>query len=184
MPTSSLTGMNFPNEMNLTGKNEYRNPISNKMLILKKYILTNYILPLYSEQWDVLNTNKFLIDENIMQLEKYLKMYKTDDLLSLVELLKILKIVIDKNEMLFGIESKMQGQKVDKNSVVNMVYRTTKIRLMPEYEIYHHIIGKPNMKLKETYREDIIRDIKSLMIQERITFEQIKQFITQKYVIS
>jgi hypothetical protein len=175
----NLTGMNNSNEMNLTGKNEYVNPISNKLKILKKYILTNYILPLYSEQWDILNRNKFLMDETIRQIEKYVTMYKTEDLLAFLELMKILKIVIDKNEFIIALESK--HQKYDKNNIVNMVYKTTKIRLMPEYEIYHHIIGKPNRKLDEDYNEEIMHDIRRLMVQERITFDKIHETILQKY---
>ncbi len=177
--TSCLTGFNGTNQMNLTGKILDTNPFSNKIKTIKTHILTNFILPLYSEQWDILNKNKYLIDQNITQLEKYLKMYKTNDLLSFVELLKILKIVIDKNETLFGLESKKQT--MDKNGVINMVYRTTKIRLKPEYEIYHIILGKPDMKLKEKYMEEVLIDIRNLMSKERITFEQIQQYINNKY---
>ena len=70
---------------------------------------------------------------------------------------------------------------MDKNGVINMVYRTTKIRLKPEYEIYHIILGKPDMKLKEKYMEEVLIDIRTLMSKERITFEQIQQYINNKY---
>lgn len=179
MTTSTLTGIVCHNEMNLTGTKLIST--FSKLTHLRTHIVANYILPLYSEQWDVLNTNKFLIDENIRQLERYYNMYKTDDLLSFVELLKILKIVIDKHSLLFEYESKLQSSSIDKNSVVNMVYKTTKIRLMPEYDIYHSIVGKPDIKQNESYNDAILQDIRRLMVQERITFEKIRSYITQTY---
>lgn len=172
----NLTGMNNSNELNLTGKNNQVSTIPVKMKIIKTHILKNFVIPLYSEQWDVLNKNKFLIDENIKQLEKYYKMYKLDDLLLFLELLNVLKIVIDKNEVLKDLENK-HNAKYDKNNIINMVYRTTKIRLIPEYEIYNYIIGKPNRKLNQTYDETIINDIKQLMKQEGITYDKIQEKI-------
>ena len=172
----NLTGINNINELNLTGKNSQIVTIPSKIKILKKHVLKNFVIPLYSEQWDILNKNKLLIDENIKQIEKYYKMYKLDDLLSFLELLNILKIVIDKNEIVKDLENK-NNTKYDKNNIINMVYRTTKIRLIPEYEIYNYIIGKPNRKLNETYDETIINDIKHLMSQQGITYDKIQEKI-------
>ena len=171
----NLTGINNTNELNLTGKNEQLLNIPSKIKMLKKHILKNFIIPLYSEQWDILNKNKFLIDENIKQLKNYYKIYKLDDLLSFLELLNILKIVIDKNEILNDLENK--HVKREKNNIINMVYKTTKIRLMPEYEIYNYIIGKPDRKLNEKYDEKIINDIKHLMTQQGITYDTIEEKI-------
>lgn len=171
----NLTGINNINEINLTGKNNQVSTVPSKIKILKKHILKNFVIPLYSEQWDTLNKNKLLIDENIKQLEKYYKMYKLDDLLSFLELLNILKIVIDKNEIVKELENK--NVKHEKNNIINMVYRTTKIRLIPEYEIYNYIIGKPNRKLNETYDETIINEIKHLMSQQGITYDKIHEKI-------
>ena len=98
-----------------------------------------------------------------------------DDLLSFLELLNILKIVIDKNEIMIDLENK--NVKREKNNIINMVYRTTKIRLIPEYEIYNYIIGKPDRKLSETYDEKIINDIKQLMSQQGITYDKIEEKI-------
>ena len=58
--TINLTGMNGSNKLNLTGKTECLNPIINKMNILKKNIIKNYILPVYSDKWDVLIKNSLL----------------------------------------------------------------------------------------------------------------------------
>lgn len=63
--TINLTGMNNNNKINLTGKTDSSNKPAIKLNNFKKYVLTNYIIPLYSEQWDILNNNILLIDETI-----------------------------------------------------------------------------------------------------------------------
>ena len=60
-----------------------------------------------------------------------------------MELLKVLKILIAKNELLTDLEER--SKKIyDKNNIINMVYKTTKIHILPEYEIYNLVIGKPD----------------------------------------
>jgi hypothetical protein len=174
----NLTGYNDHNELNLTGKTDIRNSYSFKIQNLKKYILTNYVIPLYSEQWNILNNNKLLIDETIKQINIYYKLYKLDELNMFLELLKILKMLVNKNELLIDLEDKTK-RKIDKNNIINMVYKTTKIQILPEYEIYNSIIGKPNKK--EPYNENIIYDIKKLISKENITYDKIKEYISTKY---
>jgi hypothetical protein len=177
--TINLTGKNDRNEINLTGKNDTKSSPNYKINNLRKYILTNYIIPLYSEQWQIINNNKLLIDETINKINIYYKLYKLDDLAIFLELLKILKILIDKNDMLNDLKDKTQ-RSYDKNSIISMVYKTTKIRILPEYELYNSIIGKPN---KQTpYNEDIIHDIKILMSRYNITYDAINEYIHKKYM--
>lgn len=177
--TINLTGKNDRNEINLTGKMDNKTSPNYKINNLRKYILSNYIIPLYSEQWQIINNNKLLIDETINKINIYYKLYKLDDLSIFLELLKILKILIDKNDMLNDLKDKTQ-KSYDKNSIISMVYKTTKIRILPEYELYNSIIGKPN---KQTpYNEDIIRDIKILMSRSNITYDAINEYIHKKYI--
>jgi hypothetical protein len=176
--TINLTGMNNNNKINLTGKTDSSNSPAIKLNNLKKYVLTNYIIPLYSEQWDVLNNNILLIDETIKKIDKFYKTYKLDELNFILELLKIIKILIDKNELIFNLEDKTK-KILNKNNIINMVYKTTKIQILPEYEIYNSMLGKPNKK--EPYNENIINDIKSLMTKETITYDKIKDYIDKKY---
>ena len=144
--------------MNLTGKTETNvNSNSYKIRQLKKYILNNYVIPLYTEQWDILNNNKLLLDGTISQINTYYKLYKLEELNMFLELLKVLKILITKNELVTDLEERAK-RIYDKNNVINMVYKTTKIRILPEYEIYNTILGKPPKK--EPYNADIINDIK------------------------
>jgi hypothetical protein len=122
----------------------------------------------------------FLIDTLQKSIIGFYKKYKLDELLIYSELLKVLKILIDKHNLLEETESKIINKR-DPNQVVNMIYKTTQIRLLPEYEIYNSIIGKPNRKSNESYNESIISDIKQLLTQEKITFSKIQDFLEKKY---
>jgi hypothetical protein len=76
----------------------------------------------------------------------------------------------------------MTGKR-DPNDVVTMVYKTTMIQLLPEYEIYNSILGKPKREKNQSYNQDIINDIKNLMMSlENINYNKIKEFIEKKYV--
>jgi hypothetical protein len=177
--TINLTGINYHNHINLKGDNS--NLMSKpcyKINQLKTYIVKNYLIPLYSEQWQIINNNKLLIDETINKINIYCKLYKLEELTLFLELLKIIKILIEKNDLLKDLEDKTKNV-YDKNSVINMVYKTTKIRILPEYEIYNSILGKPTKT--NPYNDTIINDIKNLMIQPNITYDKIEKYICDKY---
>jgi hypothetical protein len=174
----NLTGNNEFNKMNLTGIINSSVSSSLKINNLKKYILANYIIPLYSEQWVVLNNNKLLIDKTIKQINNYYKLYKLDELIIFLELLKIIKIAVNKHDLLSDLEDRT-NVKFDKNNIISMVYRTVRIQILPEYEIYNSILGKPEKG--ETYNENIINDIKVLIVKESITYDKISDFIKRKY---
>ncbi len=176
--TINLTGMNNRNELSLTGKTDIIVSPSNKINHLKKYILSNYIIPLYSEQWQIINNNKLLIDETIKQINNYYKIYKLEELAIFLELLKVLKMLVEKNALLNELENKT-NRLYDKNNIINLVYKTTKIRILPEYELYNSIIGKPTKK--NPYNEDIVNDIKLLMVRPNVTYDMISEYILKKY---
>jgi hypothetical protein len=176
----SLTGNNEINKINLTGSVNSNMNNSIKIHNLKKYILANYIIPLYSDQWIILNNNKLLIDRTIKQINDYYKLYKLDELIIFLELLKIIKILINKNDLLVDLEDKTTSIKFDKNNITSMIYKTTRIQLLPEYEIYNSIVGKPE-RGGDNYNEDIISDIKKLIIKDTITYDKISDFIKKKY---
>ena len=93
-------------------------------------------------------------------------------------MLKIIKILFNTNDLLIDLEDKTKS-KYDKNNIINMVYKTTKIQILPEYEIYNSIIGKPNKK--EPYNENIINDIKIMISKENITYDKIEEYLLKKY---
>ena len=68
-----------------------------------------------------------------------------------------------------------------KEQIISMVYRTTMIKLKPEYELYDAILGKENRDANKNYKEDIIKDIQKQMILENTDFQKIKEYITNKY---
>jgi hypothetical protein len=76
------------------------------------------------------------------------------------------------------LEKKLYGGTKD---VSTLIYKTTMIRLKPEYEIYDVILGKPNRKFNEIYNDFIIKDIERMLTIENINFNQIKEIITNKY---
>lgn len=176
--TINLTGNNCENKLTLTGELNTSLKPSCKIASLKKYILANYIIPLYSEQWQMINNNRILIDKTINQAVNYHKMYKLDELTVYIELLNILKILFTKSDIISDLESKI-SQSYDKTNIINMVYKTTKIQILPEYEIYNSVIGKPVKPL--TYNDDIIKDIKVLLLNPTTTYDKISEFLKNRY---
>jgi hypothetical protein len=180
----NLTGINHSNENNLTGKNDIKSvAFIYKIESLKTRIINNYLVPLFSKQWNVLNENIFFVDKHKDLLEKYYKTYQLSDLLVYIELIKILKMLVDEHNLLIDSEKQLNNIK-DPNDVVNMIYKTTMIRLLPEYEIYNSILGRPKRELSQKYNEEIIEDIKKMMTNEKITFNKIKEFIKNKYLFN
>lgn len=179
MSSHNLTGFNKIHKITLSGKNEvlYNNP-SYKIKLLKDNIINTYLVPLFSKQWNILNENIFFIDYYSQQLISFYKTYKLDELLVYIELLKILKLLLDKHNLLIDVESQHK-MKQDPNEVVSMIYKTSMIRLLPEYEIYNSILGRPK---REGYNEDAIIDIKKYIQLENISFLKIKDYIESKYV--
>jgi hypothetical protein len=51
------------------------------------------------------------------------------------------------------------------------------IKLLPEYEIYNSILGKPKRELNQIYDQQIIEQIKEMLTQDNITFYKIKEYI-------
>ena len=66
------------------------------------------------------------------------------------------------------------------NEVMSMVFKTSMIRLLPEFEIYDSILGKPSRELNEKYDENIINHIRRLLGHDDITYHKIKEFIVSK----
>ena len=180
--THNLTGCNKINKITLTGKNDRMyNKTSYKIKLLKDNIINTYLVPLFSKQWDILNENVFFIDHYLQQLTAFYKTYKLDELLVYIELLKILKLLLDKHNLLIDVESQHK-MKRDPNEVVSMIYNTSMIRLLPEYEIYNSIFGRPKRENNESYNELAIMDIKKCIQLENTTFQKIKDYIEQKYI--
>ena len=177
MTTHSLTGFNNINLHNLSGKPlsiGYETSPSCKINGFKKQVVSDYIVPLFSRQFDILKENTLLIDKIYNNLILFYNKYKQPELLAYAQLLKVIKLLVDKQNLL-DVSEKNQSNTSEPNKIVNMVYKTSMIRLLPEYEIYNSIIGKPN---KSSYDENIINEIKRLLKEENISYTKIKTIIT------
>ena len=117
--------------------------------------------------------NIFLIDEIVNKINYYYELYKINELLVYIELLKVLKILIDNYKLLESYNATSNGKR-DKNEVMSMVFKTSMIRLLPEYEIYDSILGKPKREFGESYDQTIINHIKNLLTFDDITYHKIK----------
>jgi hypothetical protein len=183
-PGNNLTGINYyGNESNLSGKYGYNyiyNPNSKNLKLkkLKERILNNYLIPLVSKQWSVLKENIFFIDEIQHKINYHTDIYKHDepDLVPYREMLKVFKVLIEKQKLLEDYDEKMNGKR-ESNEIMTMVFKTSMIKLLPEYEIYDSIFGKPKRDLNEKYDDDIINTIKSLLKEDDITYKKIKDHI-------
>jgi hypothetical protein len=176
-----LTGKNDLNKINLLGKNKRTKDIPHEIQKIKIRILNLFILPILSKQWLKFQENLFLLDQLKEKIDKYYQRYKIEDLLLYKDLLDIFGILVEQHIQLEDMENKMYGKDSD-NQIISMIYRTTMIKLKPEYELYNSIIGKPKREENKSYNEDIISDIQKYMVVENITYQMIKDLISNKYL--
>jgi hypothetical protein len=113
MSTNNLTGINKINEFSLTGKSFiYQQQTNNtKIKKIKIRILNDYLIPVMTKQWEVLNNNIFFIPSLHEKCEQYYKKTKSDELLVYIQLLKILQILIDNHNLLIEKDGKITGKK-------------------------------------------------------------------------
>ena len=175
--THTLNGTDEINFLNLKGTTIcQKQPISLKIKRIKQQILEHYLVPIFSNNFEILNQNLFLVDKIQKNLTSYYNTYKLDELSIYIELLKIVKILSENNKLVQDYENK-SNKKLNANEVSSIFFKTTKVRLLPEYEIYDSIIGKPKKELNEKYNFEIIQYIEQLMRTENITYNIIKQQI-------
>ena len=182
---NNLSGVNiYGNNLNLLGKYGYNynynySSTNIKIKKLKERILNNYLIPLVSKQWNVLKENIYFIDEIQNKIKYHNDIYKQDEpeLVAYNEMLKVFKVLIEKQKMLEDYDKTMNGKR-DSNEIMTMVFKTSMIKLLPEYEIYNSIFGKPKRELNEKYDDDIISKIKELLKEDDITYKKIKDYVT------
>ena len=182
---NNLSGVNvYGNNLNLLGKYGYNynynySSTNIKIKKLKERILNNYLIPLVSKQWNVLKENIYFIDEIQNKIKYHNDIYKQDEpeLVAYNEMLKVFKVLIEKQKILEDYDKTMNGKR-DSNEIMTMVFKTSMIKLLPEYEIYNSIFGKPKRELNEKYDDDIISKIKELLKEDDITYKKIKDYVT------
>lgn len=179
-----LTGKyNLNNCHNLLGKTIHSGQcISDEIKKLKEKILNNYLIPLYTKQWSKLNQNLFFCERIKKKLNHYHNVYKSYDLLAYIDLLKVIQILFEKFKSA-ETESNNHITSGKKSELASIVYKTSRVKLLPEYEIYDSILGKPKRELKEKYNDMIIDEIKGLLLLDNIDYDTIKNHLS-KYIMS
>ena len=125
-----------------------------------------------------------MLDQWKEKIDFYYKCFKIEELLVYKDILYILDVFMQQYTQLEDMEKKLYGTSSSagsKEQIISMVYRTTMIKLKPEYELYDAILGKENRDANKNYKEDIIKDIQKQMILENTDFQKIKEYITNKY---
>ena len=179
--TNSLNGKTN-NRFQLSGKPEKKNNnfILNKIQVLKVKILNDYLIPLYSKQWNILKENMFFIHDIQKKINNFNLNYKLPELAVYLDLLKIMIMFMDNYNFLQFQEENIGKHGTSGNSsneFMNVFFQTAMIKLLPEYEIYNSILGKPKRELNQIYDQQIIEQIKKMLTQDNITFYKIKEYI-------
>jgi hypothetical protein len=177
--TSSLTGKNVKNNISLHGTNYYNsNNIPLEVQNIKINIFNNLIIPLLSKKWNVLKENIIFLDNTKKKIDYYYETYNMNDLIIYKDLLHVIELMICEHYQLEDLERKMFG---NKNELSSMVYKTTMVRLKPEYELYDIILGIPNKNNNEKYNESILNDIANRLSLDDMNFNRMKEYIIIKY---
>lgn len=178
--TLSLTGGNKYNLLNLTGKGvDCQRNIPEDIKKIKILILNQLLMPLISKQWDILNENLICLERAKRKINYYYDMYKMDDLIIYKEIIRAFEYMISEHRQLEDLEKKMYGG--GSEDVTTMIYKTTLIRLKPEYEIYDMILGRPDRTKNEKYNDLIIKEIAKLLTYDSMHFNKIRDIIRGKY---
>ena len=184
----SISGKNNYNENNLLGKSKYvcKPPKSlNEIKKIKIRILNNYLIPLYKKQWKKLQENLFFLPKIKEKINVYKDFSNFEDLQLYIDLIQLLEIIIEKEKL---IEKQEQNMKMRFTSTIEnnspegmaMMVQLTTIRLLPEYELYHSLFGKPKKETKETYDTQKINTIKKLLEIENMDYQQMKEHFFKK----
>jgi len=180
--TQSLSGKNYGREAfwNLMGKREResRRPTI-EMMKLKSKIIQLFLLPLISKQWGQLYENRFFLENIKAKVEYYYRTHGWEDLLLYRDILRALDLVMTEHMQLEDLEKKIHSRQGEE--FTSIVYKTTMIRLKPEYELYDTIFGKPKREKDQAYSEAILSCIRRLLNQENITFSQIQEQLIQQF---
>jgi hypothetical protein len=181
--TLSLSGKSIKNSssLNISKNNTKIMTTENiKLKQLKIQLLNLYILPLIENNFDVLIQNICFLDKMHDNIDYYEKQYGDEN----ISLYKDILLVF---QFFLGMHLEIQKlEKIIYNSdtkSTNIAFKLPLIRLKPEYEIYHLILGKPNLKQNQIYNMNIINDITKLLQMNELSFENIKNNISLKYNI-
>ena len=180
----SLKGKDVNSCHNLLGRESYiceiNREVPEEIKILKKTIINQFIIPLCKSNWIEIKENMF----NLARLQNRLKIlkqkYQENDLEFYNQILEFIIITFSEHLNLQNLENKVYGG--SKSNAASFIQKIKYIRLKAEYELYNIILGKPNFKEKEKYRDEVIERLRDLLKNENIGFKEINSEIS-KYKI-
>jgi hypothetical protein len=133
---------------------------------LKYYIIRNFIEPLMDRRYNDVAMNYHNFEYMTEQIEKYKNVEGFED--DYVIFSKIIEIL--KTTSAVGIGYTELQKKFSAGSQMGMLFRTSRIVLKPEYEVYNVIYGPP-VKDEHTgrrkYDSDRIERIRTILRQDR-----------------
>jgi len=174
----SLVGKPAPKSISLVGNSSQFINSSNdntyvpsEINLLKINIMNTLIIPFHAKNWKVLEENLVFIDIIKDKLLTYVTRYPDVNLELYSELVEACETTIYLNMQVLNLENRLYGLG---KSTANIMVRTAMLRLRPELELYHLILGRPDKKLGETYDKGTLNKMKELLTIENITYDQIK----------
>jgi hypothetical protein len=168
----SLTGKNVISFNNLAGKNyDGGDSIPNEINEFKKSIMDNYMIPLITKRWGTVYDNLFRIEIYRSKLNNFLQSHPNSGLEFYKQILQLIYAIYSEHIELEDLEKKIF--KIDDTGT--FAYKTTRIRLKAEYELYNIILGKPIQG--EQYDTFIIQKIIDLLKDETLSVDEIKKTI-------
>lgn len=149
---------------------------------LKIIILKQLLIPLITKQWKQVNENICLVDRLKHKIIYYQQLYPflgQEDLILYQEIIQAFEIMVLEHNQLKDLEKKMWGN--ENENITTLLYKTSAIRLKPEYEIYHVIFGQPLRKNNEIHNEEIIQEIIYLLNHSTFDFHEIRNHLIQTF---
>lgn len=137
------------------------------------------ILPYLAGNWQKLTENIIFLDNITNKLNYFLSLFPKNELLLMYkDIITAFETLVLQHMELNALENYLS---CGENDTSTMVFKTSMIRLRPEYELYNLIIGKPNLKGGENYSQAILDDIISILNLGELSFNRINEFILTKY---
>lgn len=167
-----LTGKHILNETTLKGKSNISTGNQSSSLDFQNFqrdVMSYFVVPLTTKQWISLKHNMFFLPKFKKRLQNFKEKHVYTDLFSLLEL------IADEHKQVENLESRLNSMLSTRDQFFSMVYKTKRIKLLPEYEIYDSILGKPSREKGQQYRDEIISLIKTLLERDKVTYDLIKE---------
>jgi hypothetical protein len=147
---------------------------------MEQTIIENIVLPLVNSQWNTVQENLFLVDILKLRVDNYIKYYNMPSLLLYKQILIIYSKFLSEHIQLSKLERTLYPANKDNLSI--FFYKTSMIKLKPEYSLYNLIIGPPNLANNETHDPLIIHNIIQLLSKPNINFQTIKTMLLENLI--